>query len=247
MKSPQSNTCHDTPNACGECEDNICEDQADNAKHETARPACFVSHYTSGIGRQGVNDIHDDQYQWDKGNSQSCALGTKDQKCFGKSCQCQHCRHSNNGPIGQREVSGGRKFQSRSFLLDMPLWFLDRKYHQGKGKKGGNDCDPENQLEVVATAHHQGDGEQRSKKRACGIEGLSQPKTCPAQLGRCNIRNQGIARRTTNALADPVNKPGTNQPVKRLCHREDRLRKGCQPIADHSKQLAFPKPVRQGT
>ncbi|MNE86372.1 hypothetical protein D3C80_1834670 [compost metagenome] len=93
---------------------------------------------------------------------------------------------------------------------------------------------------------HQHDCQQRPEESADGVERLAQAERRAAQLGGCDIGHQRIARRPTNAFADPVDEACRGQPLQPGGHGEHRLSQRPQAIAQHRKQLAFAQPVAEG-
>ncbi len=75
--------------------------------------------------------------------------------------------------------------------------------------------------------------------RTDGVERLPQAEGGAAQIGRRKIGNECIARRATDALADPVDEAGRRQPGDAGGQRKHRLGESGESIAERRQQLAL--------
>ncbi|SPO54382.1 200 kDa antigen p200, putative (fragment) [Pseudomonas sp. JV551A1] len=94
---------------------------------------------------------------------------------------------------------------------------------------------------------HQHDRQQRPQECAHGIQRLAQAEGCTTQFSRRNVGHQRVARRPTNAFANPVDEACHGQPLQPGGHGEYRLGQRPQAVAQHREQLAFAQPVAEGT
>jgi hypothetical protein len=74
---------------------------------------------------------------------------------------------------------------------------------------------------------------------------LSEPEACSSDIGRAQISDERIARRTANAFANAINEPGDHQPLYGGGEGEDRLREGSQAVTERGKKLPAAKPVTE--
>ena len=79
------------------------------------------------------------------------------------------------------------------------------------------------------------------------VEGLTQPETGSPEFDRCDISNQRITRRTSDALADPVYETCRDKPADGSREGENRLCESSEAVSDHDKHLALADPVRNHT
>ncbi len=76
----------------------------------------------------------------------------------------------------------------------------------------------------------------RAEKGAEGIEGPAQAEGRAAQPRRRGVGHQRVARRAADALADPVDEAGRDQPTDRRRQRKDGFRQGGEAVA-HGRQF----------
>src|SRR5713101_3048969 len=100
---------------------------------------------------------------------------------------------------------------------------------------------------MVGSQPHQPYGEERAEEGADRVERLAQPEARAAQMRRADIGDERVARRTPDALADPIDEPRGDQPFDRWRERKNRLREGRQTIAERGQELALAKPIAQRT
>lgn len=74
---------------------------------------------------------------------------------------------------------------------------------------------------------------------------MSEPEACSSDIGRAQISDERIARRTANAFANAINEPGDHQPLYGGGEGEDRLREGSQAVTERGKKLPAAKPVTE--
>ena len=91
--------------------------------------------------------------------------------------------------------------------------FLDAEDDDNDGNGRRRDGDPQHGPDVVRHRRHEDDGEQRADERADGVEGLPEPVTGAAQVGRRDVGDQRIARGAANAFADSVDGAGGENPT----------------------------------
>ena len=97
----------------------------------------------------------------------------------------------------------------------------DGKREEGHGEQRRHDRDGEDGTNVIVELREQNDREQRPAKRADGVERLAKPIGRAAQVGRCDVCDEGIARGTTDPLADSIDEVGRSRVLRR--NRRSRL------------------------
>ncbi len=123
-----------------------------------------------------------------------------------------------------------------------------RRFTDGEGEYGdrdqaGNDPEPEDKPKIIMQRRHEGDGEQRSDRRADRIERLAQAVSCAALTRRHHVAHHRIARRAADAFADAIGKARAEN--EGGCRRDGEQGFGerTEPVAEYGEGLALAEPV----
>jgi hypothetical protein len=101
--------------------------------------------------------------------------------------------------------------------------FAHAEQQQDDCEKAGDYRDPEYRAEIICPQQHEDDGKQRTKESTDSVQRLPQAEGSAAYLGRGNVCQQRVARRTANALAGAVDQARDEHHAGTGCKRKQRL------------------------
>src|SRR5262245_35264012 len=123
--------------------------------------------------------------------------------------------------------------------------FMHAENENGYREERRDDGDPEHGPEVAGHRLHEQHGEQGTEECADSIERLAEAEAGSAEMGWCDLADQGISRGTANPLADPVDEAGGEYQPEGIGQREKGLGDGSQAVADGRQQLPPAEEVAQ--
>jgi hypothetical protein len=113
------------------------------------------------------------------------------------------------------------------------------------GEHGGDRRHGEDEPHAAAQRAQQEDAEQRPGEGADGVERLAQSVGGAAHRGGRHVGDEGVARSTPDALADPVEEARAEHLERGDREGEDGLRQRGEAVAQYREQLASAEPVAQ--
>ena len=189
-----------------------------------------------------MHDDHRDRYPC---RPEACLFGFQQQECFAETREGQERRRDDDDPDRPIEF---RKIGEPEWLFGFRSCGRIRLLHTGDEdehrKESGNDRDPENGEHIFAEREHQPDGRQRPDEAADRIERLSEPECGATNFRRRHIGNKSVARRSANALSDPVHRLGGDDPAKRGGEGKSEFRDCAETVSKHGEHFPPPRPVR---
>jgi hypothetical protein len=123
------------------------------------------------------------------------------------------------------------------------LRLIDAKDEDGDGQDRGDHREPQHGADVVVEQIHQADRQGRPERGADRVERLAKPERRAPHAGGREVRDQRIAGRAADSLADAIEETRHEHEPDRVREREQRLRRRREAIAEHGECLAPPERI----
>ena len=249
VQTPKDNADSDLPGCAGGRQDDVRRDQESHPERQQQPPADDIREPAKRVCARRVDDVHDDEHARDQRYRQPDMRGGEQQERLAESPKGEDRGDPDQPPVcavqasqlGSLDRERTPLCRARHVRLLHPI--QDQQDRDDCGKHG----DPKHKPEVVVARCHEQHGEQGADKRSYRIHRLTQAESGAAQFNRSDIADQGVPRRTPNALPDPINKASGHHDADTGGKRKQRLCQRGKSVADQNKRLPFPDPIADGT
>jgi len=206
-----------------------------------------VRKFAKRVSRQRIGNVHDHQNDGQPGNVQATVFRPQQQEGLAEPRQGKHGTNCHHRPVGTAQLLQARTAYGIGTPFGDGLFrFANTNHQQQHCQRGGYHCHPEHRLIVVLPKQHQADRQQGAEKRPHGVQGLTQAIGRPSYFRGCEIRHQGVARRTSDAFSDTIGKPRRQNPPQPRCEGKHRFGQCAQTIPQNRQPLALTQIVTQG-